>query len=349
MLDESILKTLQLSFGTAIQRIYIESLGKEYSFREASFKETKDLSKITISNKDSPSVIYAMTLAMMKMLCLEEDFDPYKISEFDRLKIIIHLFSNNFFSKNISMKCPVKACNHSFSYSMKYGTMLKCLDSVDCSDITFENKTDFGHIHITANFPNTKRYLNLLELSDSESTKKKLQSIKDSAISEYGLMDNSFSEIDRNEKNKNVIISADDDAVAKIRKRREFLKNKINKSNSENKGVFGNIDIKYSSYDKDSILDLADIYIKRIRIDGIAGSENEFDIDFSDLTYDETEKVLSSIPMKLFVMEDGTDVIKYVTRKIFEKMNKCVPLIKCEKCGYEISKRLTIQNFFIFG
>lgn len=353
MIEESILENLKNSFSSAVQSIYIQSLGKTFVFREATVKEHTSLAKTVISSMNYQSVVYAATLSMMKNLCLDKNFDPMKMSEFDRLKVIVHLFSNNFFSKNLSVKCPHKACGDSVKYSMKYGSLLKMLDSVDCSDIVFDNETEMGTLRVTANFPRTSRYLSLLESVDGMSVgdaEKKADEKRKNDLRSYSDMDSSFSEIAADNENATVgrSVSADDDAVRKIRMRREFLKGKVKKSVEKKKDILGNVDAKSIGKD-DAMLDLADIYMKRIQITGIKGSENEFDIDLSDFSYEDTEKILSVLPMNLFMKDDGTNVVKFIAKEIFKKMNACVPEIRCPKCGCRISDRLSLQDFFIFG
>ena len=70
-------------------------------FREPCTREQKAIAKITLSNSDKQSVVYASTLSMIKLLAIDKTFDQYALNEFERLNIIAHLFSNNFFSKNI--------------------------------------------------------------------------------------------------------------------------------------------------------------------------------------------------------------------------------------------------------
>lgn len=339
MIEESILTNLKSSFSSAIQRIDIPSLGKTYSFRESSVREHASFSKTVISNMKSQSMVYASTLSMIKNLCLEQDFDPMEISEFDRLRIMVHLFSNNFFSKHLSIRCPKKACDGKVRYSIKYGSLLRMMDSVDCSDIVFENSSEMGKIKVEANFPKTRRYLSLLENVDSEKT--------GLSNSDYENMDNSFQQIDGNSTN-GASQTSEDDFVKKIRMRRDILKGKIDKVVNEKKDVFGNVDSKNIGK-PNALMDLADIYLKRIQITDINGSDNEFDIDMSSMDYADTEKILSSIPMNLFIKGDGTNAVKSITKGIFRKMNECVPEIKCPICGFSISKRLTLPDFFIFG
>lgn len=346
MLDEQIFNNIRQSFASAVQRIYVQSIDKVLTFREATVKEHRSLAKTVISNRNSQSVIYAATLAMIKNLCLEEDFDPYSISEFDRLKIIVNLFSNNFFSKNLSIRCPRKACDGSLKYPIKYGTLLKMMDSVDCSDIVFDNENSIGKARVIANFPNTSRYLSLLQAVDERNDKNERKS-PSSAASSYDSMDASFQELDATASNGGGF-SKDDEAVKMIRKRREILKGKVAQSVKEKTDILGNVELKRIDSD-DAMLDIADIYLKRIQIFSITGSENQFDIDMGGFDYNATEKLLSVLPMGLFVGEDGKNIVKHVAKSIFAKMNACVPKIVCPKCGYEISKRLTLQNFFIFG
>ena len=343
MLDESILNNMRQSFSSAVQRVYVQSIGRTLTFRESTVMEHRALAKTVISNMNMQSVVYAATLAMIKNLCLDDDFDPYSISEFDRLKIIVNLFSNNFFSKNLSIRCPIKACDGCVKYPMKYGSLLKMMDSVDCSDIVFDNENLIGKSRVFANFPSTRRYLSLLEAVDEDVERSDRNAV--SATSPYDSMDESFREIDPSSDGG---FSKDDEIVKRIRKRRDILKGKVGQSVKEKTDIMGNVELKRLD-SGDAMLDIADIYLKRIQIFSINGSENQFDIDMEGFDYNDTERLLSVLPMGIFVREDGKNVVKHIANSIFSKMNACVPKIVCPKCGYEISKRLTLQNFFIFG
>ena len=343
MLDDSMLANIRNTFASAVQRIYVPSLGKTFSFREVSVKEHKTLSKIVISNRDTQSVVYAATLAMIRNLCLEDDFDPYKMSEFDRLRIIVYLFSNNFFSKNLSIRCPRAACAESIKYPIQYGSLLKMMDSMDCSDIVFENENHIGNVRVISGFPTTARYLSLLEAVDGINDRNLYGNMQTPTT--YEDMDKAFSEINDAPQSNSQI---DMDVINKIRKRREVLKGNIKKVVEEKKDVFGNVELKTVN-SKSEMLDVADLYLKHIDVPKISGSENQLSINMTDFDYEDTEKILSVLPMGLFIREDGSNIIKHTTNELFRRMNACVPKIVCPKCGYEISKRLTLPNFFIFG
>lgn len=338
MIEDSVLKSLQSSFASSIQNIKIPSLGTNvFSFREANVREVKDIAKVVISNADSQSVVYASTLALIKQLSLNENIDFNKMTEVDRLRVLVKLLSNIFFSKNLSIRCPRGECDNVFSYSMKYGDLLKLLDELDTTDIVFENKTEIGDIKITANFPNVSKYLKFLEYIDSTKDDSK----------EYDNLNNTFSEIDK-KKDGGGNSSTNATVVEKIKKRREVLKNGVRKIVKDGDTILGNVDLK-SIKKEYSPLDFSEVYIKRIVVKNIKNSDDEYDIDMSEFDYVDSEKILSVFPAKLFIKEDGTDFLKYITKEIYMKMKKCVPHISCDKCGYEISKKLGLQNFFIVG
>lgn len=338
MLDDTLMRNLKAAFAAAVQRIRIPSIGRTFTFRESSVMEHKAFAKTVITNVDSPSVVYAATLSMMRNLCLDTDFDPHSMTEFDRLKVMVQLFSNNFFSRSMTVKCPRKACGGRVKYDVRYGELLRMMDSVDCSDIVFENDNAVGRTRVVANFPRVSRYLSLLESVDS--AKEGRSASEDGK--RYSALDASFAPPSEQ---SNAGTETFED---RIRRRRDILRGKVSKAVEEKREVFGNVDLKAPS-DGSALLDVADIYINRIQISSIAGSRDEFDIDMTGFDYGETEKVLSSLPMGLFVTESGDNVVKKITRGIFSKMNACVPRIVCPECGFEISKRMTLPNFFIFG
>lgn len=345
MLDLSVINALKLGFSSTIQKIRIPSIGnttKEYSFREPNVKEVSAISKILVSNSDSPSTVYASTLVFLKFLCLDNDFDPYVMNEIDRIKLLTYILSGIFYSKNLTIKCPRVGCGHSFPYSVKYGDILKSIDNVSMDTIEYNNKTSVGNVKITFGFPTTKRYLEFLEFSDN---------IKHKPI-DYDNFNNSFVEIDneKNDENSNQNSIGNDQFTEMIKKRRNIIKSGITDTIKADKVLAGNVDIK-SNIAKSTILtELTYLYIKNMLITSIPGSDDDFNVDFNGLSYKEILQVMDVIPMRLLIDEsNGTPFSKIIENEIGKRLISCSPNVVCPNCKCEIGKRLGIQNFFIHG
>lgn len=343
MLDSSLINALKLGFSSTVQKIRIPSLGtKEFSFREPNVKEVSTISKLLVTNTDSPSTIYASTIVFLKFLCLDDDFNPYVMNEIDRIKIFTYVLSGIFYSKNLTIKCPRVGCGNTFPYSIKYGDILKSIDNISTDVIEYENKTDIGNIKIVYGFPKTKRYLEFLEFSDG---------LKHIPV-DYSSFNNSFVEID-NEKHENTAdhkLPTNDAFVEMIKKRRNIINSEINKITKMDKSLAGNVDIKNQLSKTLIPSELSYLYIKNITITGIPGSKDDFNIDFEGLTYDEIIQVMDVVPMKLMIdSKTGLSFTKIIELEIGKRLSSCAPDIICSKCNCDIGKRLGIQNFFIHG
>lgn len=91
---ESLINALKQDFATTVNKIYINSLKRDVGFREITVLEQKTLSRIMIDNesKGRKDVVYDAQCAIINKACLEPDFNIYKLSEFDRLKLLIALY-----------------------------------------------------------------------------------------------------------------------------------------------------------------------------------------------------------------------------------------------------------------
>ena len=154
MNHKDILGALDKQFSTNVTSIIVNSLNKEISFRDVTVKEQKTLTKIIIDNEGREDIVYESTLAMIQSLAIDEDFDSLTLSEFDRLKILLVLYKQNFFNNKIDYTC--EECGHKGAFELDFDILEKELDKVDTADrpVTISNKThDFM---FTVGFPNVK-------------------------------------------------------------------------------------------------------------------------------------------------------------------------------------------------
>lgn len=346
MLDEQILNTIKNSFASSTQAVNLpSSYGRFMYFREPCTREQKAIAKITLSNTDKQSVVYASTLSMIKLLAIDKTFDQYALNEFERLNVIAHLFSNNFFSKTLSINCPNKDCKHQFIFSVKHGDIIKKMNKVDQSDIVFENECQYGTIKIIAGYPSVRRYLNFLEKVDEylENTKEKT-SEKD----RYNEMNDAFSELEKqiqsqqeNSGKEGEGGSLTDIKIAEMikRKKQRFADNQQNTETNKTSAL-GLLD--------NPISDTVDLYIKSITY-RVNGSPDDIHIDFTNFEFDDMEKILGVFPVAFMVKENGQHFSDFISAELFKRQKVVVPEIICPKCGENISSHLTMTDFFTNG
>lgn len=89
---DDLLKALDSDFATNVSKIYVNSLKREVSFREINVQEQKNLSRILVANENRKDVVYDAQCAMINKTALDDGFDIYKLTEFDRIKLLMALY-----------------------------------------------------------------------------------------------------------------------------------------------------------------------------------------------------------------------------------------------------------------
>lgn len=137
---EELMKALQQDFASNVNKIYVNSLGKEVGFKEITVQKQKNLSRILIANENRKDVIYDAQCAMINDSALLDGFDIYELTEFDRIKLMLALYSQNVFADEIKFTC--QSCGMQNSYKVGFDNTLRRLDAFDVSPKTYthENK-----------------------------------------------------------------------------------------------------------------------------------------------------------------------------------------------------------------
>lgn len=100
------MNAIKSKFTSTIIKIYINSLDREVNFREITVAEQKKLARIMIDNEDRKDIVYDAQCATLKNICLEDDFDIYSLTEFDKIKLLLLLYQRNMVKHEISFICP---------------------------------------------------------------------------------------------------------------------------------------------------------------------------------------------------------------------------------------------------
>ena len=118
MSKSELVKALEQDFATTVNKAYINSLKKEVSLREVKVSEQKTLSRIMINNEMRKDIIYDAQCALINSVVLDDDFDIYSFSEFDKIKLLMVIYQSSMLKKEVSFTC--KHCGTENSYEMDF-------------------------------------------------------------------------------------------------------------------------------------------------------------------------------------------------------------------------------------
>ena len=130
------LNAIKNKFISTTIKMYINSIGREVNFREITVAEQKKLARIMIDNEDRKDIVYDAQCATLKSICLEDDFDIYNETEFDKIKLLLLLYQRNMVKHDISFVCP--ECHTENKYQIDFTNVINRLDKFDVADKEYE-------------------------------------------------------------------------------------------------------------------------------------------------------------------------------------------------------------------
>ena len=149
-----LLTALQNDFATAVTKVYINSIGKEYAFREITVQEQKSLTRIMSANENRKDIIYDAQCAMINKAALDKSFDVYKLSEFDRLKLLISLYQENMFQNEVKFTC--EECGAENQYKVDFSNTIYKMDQYKLEDKNFKYENKNFKYEFTLSYPSVK-------------------------------------------------------------------------------------------------------------------------------------------------------------------------------------------------
>lgn len=155
---KSIINVFKGEFSSTVNVVYINSLKRNVNFRDISVQDQKSLSKTMIENEKRKDIIYDTQCALINRLCLEEGFDIYQLTEFDRIRILMEIYQNNYFQNEIKFKCP--ECGTENSYVLDFDRVLDRLNKFDIKDQTYTMEDRDRIYNFTLNYPNVRNVSN---------------------------------------------------------------------------------------------------------------------------------------------------------------------------------------------
>lgn len=176
---DELLKLIEGDFASGATYIYVNSLGKEVAFKEVTVTQQKTLSRIMIGNEQRKDIIYDAQCAIINSTALLEGFDIYKLTEFDRLKILIALYQANMFNNDVKFTC--KNCGTENQYRLSFDSVLHRLDEIGLEPKTFIYDSKNFKYEFTIQYPNVQRISSFYK---SYCMSHKIQSKKDVKIND---------------------------------------------------------------------------------------------------------------------------------------------------------------------
>lgn len=168
------LAAIKNKFISTTIKVYVNSIGREVNFREITVAEQKQLARIMIDNENRKDIVYDAQCAVLKSICLEDDFDIYSVTEFDKIKLLLLLYQRNMIKHEISFVCP--ECNTENKYQIDFSNVINKLDKFDMSDkeFSYENlswkfkfKLAYPKVSKVSQFYSS-RYLNMKKTNDKK-------------------------------------------------------------------------------------------------------------------------------------------------------------------------------------
>ena len=176
---DELLKVLQDDFASGVTKVYVNSLGKEVAFKEVTVTQQKSLSRIMVGNEQRKDIVYDAQCATINNAALAEGFDVYKLTEFDRLKILIALYQANMFSNDVKFTC--KQCGAENQYKLDFDGVLVKLDEIGLEPKVFEHDSKNYHFKFTLQYPLVRRISSFYK---AYYLKHKVQSKRDVKVNE---------------------------------------------------------------------------------------------------------------------------------------------------------------------
>lgn len=150
-----ILNALKSKFATSVNSVYVNSIDQNVSFKEINVAEQKTLSRIMLDNEDRMDIVYDAQCASINKVCLNEGFDIYKMTEFDKIKIQLAMYQQNVVKNEIQFTC--KECGTENKYKIDFKDTIQKLDDFDISPKTFTFEDRIASYSVVLEYPVVRR------------------------------------------------------------------------------------------------------------------------------------------------------------------------------------------------
>lgn len=156
--NNAIFNVFKNEFASTTNMVFVNSLGREIPFREVSVTEQKSLSKTMIENENRKDIVYDTQCALINRLCLEQGFDVYALTEFDRIRILMEIYQNNYYKNEIKWKC--QDCGAENVFQLEFGKVVERFNEFDLKDEVFSVEDRLRVYNFTLNYPSVRSVSN---------------------------------------------------------------------------------------------------------------------------------------------------------------------------------------------
>ena len=150
-----IVNALRGKFGTSVNKVFINSIGEEVGFREITVAEQKTLSRIMMDNENRRDIVYDAQCAVINKVCLNEKFDIYEMTEFDKIKLQLALYQSNVAKNDVTFTC--EECGTENTYKMDFGKTISKLDDFDLKEKVFKFSDRLADYEFKIEYPSVRR------------------------------------------------------------------------------------------------------------------------------------------------------------------------------------------------
>ena len=182
---EALQNAISSGMNTTLEKCYIPSLDKEYSFSSVTVSEIKNISKVLLNSQEDPLAVFETLCALIQSKCID-DIDITELNEFDRIKILYFIFHQNKMIEDVEIDC--ENCGKKNTISQDRGTVLKKMDEIKFEEMTWSNG-QLNSLSCVINIPKIEymyHYYHLIN-SNTISDKERFYSLLKLFISEINI------------------------------------------------------------------------------------------------------------------------------------------------------------------
>jgi hypothetical protein len=162
---EEFIKLLEEQTGNGVHQVYIPSLDTKKKFKYLTVADLKTVSKTLLDSNGSSE--YLTLSSLIVSLCIEE-LDLKKLTEYDRIAILLQIRANNFEEEEYTITCP--ECKTKVTIKLDISKMLDKLKKLSTTNFTYEDKN--LKLEFTISDPSIQ---NLIEFKEYMEAFKKLK------------------------------------------------------------------------------------------------------------------------------------------------------------------------------
>jgi hypothetical protein len=166
--SKAIIAALTQNASSDIMSVFLPGSKETLAFRPITVGEQKTFSKIMIGNQKSSSVFKEMTLGLIKQLCLTpEKIDFKKMTDVDRMKIMVEFCAKNYFFPDTKLPCP--KCKVDLPIHIDFKELSKIIDEFpNHADKVVNQETSTAKWEFTIGLPSAQTMCSVEKIVETE-------------------------------------------------------------------------------------------------------------------------------------------------------------------------------------